>query len=121
VPGVCWRATKETNPAGCLSECNPKLHYDGQAASPTAGARGEVRHCRAFVGERRRRRTRRAVCQSAIPHSCDEIESKNRDFDTDIVIFAWQTYPPRAVHRHRAHRHPTAPNWHGVASAADHP
>ena len=26
----CSRATRKANLAGCLSECNPKLHYDGQ-------------------------------------------------------------------------------------------
>ena len=40
---ACSRATKEANLAGCLSECNPKPHYDGQPASPTAGVRGCAR------------------------------------------------------------------------------
>ena len=66
---ACSRATKEANLAGCLSECNPKPHYDGQPASPTAGA----------------------------IQVCDEIESKNRPFHRDTVIFAWQTMGPRAV------------------------
>ena len=29
--------------------------------------------------------------------NCDEIESKNAHFDSDIVILAWQTMGPRAV------------------------
>jgi hypothetical protein len=33
---------------------------------------------------------------------CDEIESKNRRFNSDIVILAWQTIGPRELfHRHR--------------------
>jgi hypothetical protein len=48
------------------------------------------------VRERRRRRIWRGACQSAI-QDCDEIESKNRPFHTDIVILAWQTMSPRAV------------------------
>jgi hypothetical protein len=32
----------------------------------------------------------RAACQSAI-QSCDEIESKDRPVEDDIVILAWQT------------------------------
>src|SRR3954453_11004107 len=36
------RATKEANQTGCESECNRYRHYDGQPASPTAGAREDV-------------------------------------------------------------------------------
>ena len=92
----CSRATKQANLAGCLSECYPKLHYDGQPASPTAGARGCAPWRAGPVRERRRRRIWRAACQSAI-QVCDEIESKNRPFHRDTVIFAWQTMGPRAV------------------------
>ena len=35
-----FASDEEGEPAGCLSECNPIQHYDGQPASPTAGAPG---------------------------------------------------------------------------------
>ncbi len=52
---------RSANLAGCLSECNPKPHYDERPASPTAGARS----C--------------APCQSAF-QGCDEIESNKSAF-----------------------------------------
>ena len=59
-----------------------------------------VRRAWVPVRERRRRRIWRAACQSAI-QGCDEIESKTRRFNRDIVIFAWQTVARELFHRHR--------------------
>src|SRR5687768_12562465 len=57
---------KSANLAGGPSECNGHRHYDGHPASPTARARGGLRERANASSERRKRRIRRAVRQSAI-------------------------------------------------------
>ena len=55
--------------AGCPSECNPRLHYDGWHVSPTAGARRVVCARSSACWRATKEANPRAARQSAI-HDC---------------------------------------------------
>jgi len=63
-----FASDEEGEPAGCLSECNPNQHHDGQPASPTAGARrcGPLMMRALFASDEA---NLQAACQSAIQTS----------------------------------------------------
>src|SRR3954452_18688672 len=58
------RATKEANQAGCESECNRYRHYDGQPASPTAGARRDRRVQEVDARSRATKEANQTGCES---------------------------------------------------------